>query len=74
MTLNKLILLFIFSLTFVGEAMAQANSLENTFFESGKIKVVIGVAVIIFSGISFYLYRLDRKITRLEKEIKNEKN
>ncbi|MEY2938207.1 MAG: CcmD family protein [Bacteroidota bacterium] len=74
MTLNKLFLLLIFSLTLVNGAMAQSDSLENTFFESGKIKVVIGVAVIIFSGISFYLYRLDKKITRLEKEIKNEKN
>lgn len=54
--------------------MAQSNGLENTFFESGKIKVVMGVAVIIFIGIAIYLFRLDKKISKLEKEIQDEKN
>jgi CcmD family protein len=54
--------------------MAQSNGLENTFFESGKIKVVMGVAVIIFIGIAIYLFRLDKKISKLEKEIHDEKN
>lgn len=54
--------------------MAQSNGLENTFFESGKIKVVMGVAVIIFVGIAIYLFRLDKKISKLEKEIHDEKN
>jgi CcmD family protein len=53
---------------------AQGNGLENTFFESGKIKVVMGVAVIIFIGIAIYLFRLDKKISKLEKEIHDEKN
>ncbi len=54
--------------------MAQSNGLENTFFESGKIKVVMSVAVIIFVGIAIYLFRLDKKISKLEKEIHDEKN
>ncbi len=54
--------------------LAQSNGLENTFFESGKIKVVMGVAVIIFVGIAIYLFRLDKKISKLEKEIYDEKN
>jgi len=54
--------------------MGQSNGLENTFFESGKIKVVMGVAVIIFAGIAIYLFRLDKKINQLEKEIHDEKN
>lgn len=54
--------------------IAQSNGLENTFFESGKIKVVMGVAVIIFAGIAIYLIRLDKKINQLEKEIHDEKN
>ncbi|MBL0049776.1 MAG: CcmD family protein [Bacteroidetes bacterium] len=37
---------------------------------SGKIYVVVAVLVIIFAGIVVYLTRLDRKITKLEKEIK----
>ena len=37
---------------------------------NGKIYVVVGVILIIFTGIILYLVRLDRKITRLEKENK----
>jgi len=37
---------------------------------NGKIYVVVTVILIIFTGIVLYLVRLDRKITRLEKETK----
>jgi CcmD family protein len=37
---------------------------------NGKIYVVVGVILIIFIGIILYLVRLDRKITKLEKENK----
>jgi len=37
---------------------------------SGKIYVVIAVLVIILLGLILYVARLDRKISRLEKEIK----
>jgi len=37
---------------------------------NGKIYVVVSVILIIFTGIILYLIRLDRKITRLEKETK----
>ncbi|MEP6747187.1 MAG: CcmD family protein [Bacteroidota bacterium] len=35
---------------------------------NGKIYVVVTVILIIFIGIILYLVRLDRKITKLEKE------
>ena len=38
---------------------------------NGKIFVVVGVIFLIFAGITFYLYRIDRKISALEKEIKS---
>ena len=41
--------------------------------QSGKIYVVVGVILIIFAGITFYLYRLDQKVTSLEKEVGSEK-
>jgi hypothetical protein len=52
--------------------MAQANDPEKqyTAFDmrhNGKIYVVVGVILIIFTGFILYLIRLDRKITRLEK-------
>jgi CcmD family protein len=39
--------------------------------QSGKIYVVVVVLSIIFIGIVAYLIMLDRKISKLEKEIKN---
>ena len=55
--------------------LAQATDPEKqyTAFDmrsNGKIYVVVGVILIIFTGIILYLIRLDRKITRLEKETK----
>jgi hypothetical protein len=35
---------------------------------NGKIYVVVSVILIIFTGLILYLIRIDRKITRLEKE------
>ncbi|MCO4294159.1 CcmD family protein [Solitalea sp. MAHUQ-68] len=35
---------------------------------SGKIYVVIGVMTIIFIGIAFYLFSIDKKLTKLEKD------
>jgi len=35
---------------------------------NGKIYVVVGVVLIILLGLLLYVARLDRKITRLEKE------
>jgi CcmD family protein len=41
---------------------------DDFFYQSGKIYVVIAILVIIFSLITFYLVRLDKKITKLEKD------
>ncbi len=38
---------------------------------NGKIYVVVGVIFLIFIGITFYLYKIDRKVSALEKEIKS---
>jgi CcmD family protein len=38
---------------------------------SGKIYVVVGVIAIIFVGIAIYLFSIDRKLTKLEKEQQN---
>ncbi|RYY84272.1 MAG: CcmD family protein [Chitinophagaceae bacterium] len=49
---------------------AQGNSTEmaDTFRSNGKIYVVFAVILTIFAGIILYLVRLDRKISRLERE------
>ncbi|ALD21792.1 CcmD family protein [Hymenobacter sp. DG25A] len=38
--------------------------------QSGKIYVVVAVIVVLLGGLFAYLISLDRKLTRLEKEVK----
>jgi bacteriorhodopsin len=54
-------------------ATAQTNEVEmaDTMRSSGRIYVVIAVILTILFGIVLYLVRLDRKITRFEKENHN---
>ena len=49
---------------------AQNNDIQmaDTMRSNGKIYVVFAVALTILIGIFLYLIRLDRKLTRLEKE------
>lgn len=51
-------------------AMAQENAPEmaDKFRADGKIYVVVLVLATIFAGIIAYLIRLERKISKLEKE------
>jgi CcmD family protein len=48
--------------------------MEELFYSSGKIYVVIGVVTIILVGIFTYLFWLDRKISRMEKESNEKKS
>jgi hypothetical protein len=47
--------------------------MADGFYSEGKIYVVIGVVMLIFTGIIIYLISLDRKLNRIEKALK-EKN
>ena len=54
-------------------SMAQnPNDVEmaDTMRENGKIYVVVGVLVIIMAGMFIYLSLLNKKISKLEKELK----
>ena len=44
------------------------SSLEGFFFGSGKAHVVTGVALTILAGIALSLWRMDRRLTRVESE------
>lgn len=62
------ILLVILSINLL---LAESGSID--FLRStGKIYSVVAVIAVIFLGIVWYLFRLDKKITKLEKEIYNE--
>ncbi len=50
-----------------------AQSGGGDFLRSiGKIYSVVAVIAVIFIGIFIFLFRLDRKLTKLENHIKNE--
>ncbi|OFY83075.1 MAG: CcmD family protein [Bacteroidetes bacterium RIFCSPLOWO2_12_FULL_35_15] len=71
--LKKTALLFALSILSISAFAQQDQPIEmaDGLYQSGKIYVVVVVASIIFLGIVAYLIMLDRKISKLEKEIKN---
>ena len=66
----RTILTLILSLCSTANIWAQGNEIGMTEMMrlDGKIYIVIGVLMIIFIGIIFYLIRLDRRITKMENE------
>ncbi len=53
---------------------AQGNGkveMADTMRSNGKIYVVVAVILTIFAGIILYLIRLDRKVSKLEKETRS---
>lgn len=72
--LLKKIALSMLMLIVSASAFAQDNApveMATGLYQSGKIYVVVIVMAIIFTGITIYLIMLDRKISKLEKEIQN---
>lgn len=65
--------LFVFTLLLLINFLTHAQSatdtvaMADTFRSNGKIYVVVAVILTIFAGIIIYLIRLDKKMTRLEK-------
>ncbi|HAS36024.1 MAG TPA: CcmD family protein [Flavobacteriales bacterium] len=52
--------------TFAQDQVPMADLMRS----SGKIYVVVGVLVIIFVGIVVYLWSLDKRLTKMEKQSK----
>lgn len=68
----KAFLLLLVSITLSFTASAQANDVEmaDQFRADGKIYVVIAVVCVVLMGLFAYLFRLERKVTELEKRSK----
>lgn len=77
----KKISAILFAILFTSIVYAQENNgsamkekwdtgIVNTLKESGGIYGVIAVLVIILAGIFYYLYRMEKKINRLEQQQK----
>jgi len=72
-TLLPLACLFLFLLPLFTMAQATENERKYTAFDmrsNGKIYVLTACILVIMIGLIAYMVRLDRKITRVEKESK----
>lgn len=69
MTSRKLLTLLVAIISFATGAGAQ-NKVEmaDAMRDNGRIYVVVAVVITILAGLIIYLIRLDRKMTKLEKE------
>jgi hypothetical protein len=66
--IKKTLLAVLFHLLiFVSQAQDSSAEMADTFRSNGKIYVVVAVMLTILAGIILYLVRLERKISRLEK-------
>ena len=61
---------FLFFLLLLSSCVLFAQDMATEMRSNGKIYVVVAVLVTIFIGVILYLIRLDRKLTKLEKETK----
>lgn len=70
--MKKLPILVLFVLSYV-TAFAQQDQIEmaDQFRSSGKIYVVITIIAIIFVGLAFYLFSMDKRLRKIEKFEKN---
>jgi CcmD family protein len=68
--MKRFIILILLAVSFL-TAFAQQNApveMADTFRSSGKIYVVIAIIAIIFTGLAFYLFSIDRRLKKLEKD------
>ena len=63
-----IILLFTRFTTFVQDTMQEVE-MADLMRSNGKIYVVVAVSTIILTGLILYLVTLDKRISKLEKEI-----
>ena len=63
-------LLFTATTALAQTAGTDAPEMADGLRQSGKIYVVVAAVVIIVAGLLFYLISLDRKVSKLEREIK----
>lgn len=53
-------------------AFSQEVEMADTMRSNGKIYVIVGIILIILIGLITYLFLLDRKVSRLEKRLKDQ--
>jgi hypothetical protein len=67
--LKKSILSLVFIISSLAVLAQEKNeTMADTMRSNGRIYVVIAVVLTILAGLILYVFRLDRKISKLEKE------
>jgi len=68
--MKKLAVLLVLMLGFGNVFAQQAQRVEmaDVLRSSGKIYVVVATIAIIFVGLAFYLFSIDRRLKKIEKE------
>jgi len=68
--MKQYLILFVFLIMNLPSAMAQDVEMADVMRTEGKIYVVVAVAFIALAILSFYMIRIERKVSKLEKELK----
>jgi CcmD family protein len=68
--MKRFLILFCLALCNIAAFAQQATNVDmaDTFRSSGKIYVVIATISIIFIGLALYLFAIDRRLKKIEKE------
>jgi CcmD family protein len=68
--MKKLTSLILLLLSFLAVQAQSGKDVEmaDVMRSSGKIYVVIGTIVIVFAGLAIYLFTIDRRLKKIEKE------
>ena len=66
--LKHVLLVSLVVISFAAQAQQQAE-MADTMRSNGKIYVVVGVIIIILTGLFAYLFSLDKKVSRIEKSL-----
>ena len=66
--LKYVLLVSLVVISFAAQAQQQAE-MADTMRSNGKIYVVVGVILIIITGLFAYLFSLDKKVSRIEKSL-----
>ena len=68
--MKKILFLILLTLSNIA-VFAQGNTepeMADVFRSSGKIYVVVAIVAIIFAGLAIYLFSIDRRLKKIEKE------
>jgi len=66
----KIVSIFILCLAAIGQLSAK-DPIDVAIHSSGKIYLVVGTLAVIFIGIAIYLFSIDRNLSKIEKQIKD---